>query len=168
VLEMDDDFYNCPTQKYVYPKKINEKPKISSSIHEEETQRPSELVQFNKTKTNTANTKTEVFKIDNEDFFDCPTQQLSITKNTNSKPKVSSTVHEEETQVTEMDDFFNCPTQKISIPKKINQSLNISIIANKENSQKPPEFSKLNKINTNISKTDSTVKQKFGKYHDTS
>ncbi|XP_026810301.1 protein PF14_0175 isoform X2 [Rhopalosiphum maidis] len=194
IPDVDDDFFNRPTQKISISNNIVEKPRISNSIHEEETQKSTELVQFNNTKTSISNTDsinikkelTKVLKIDNDDFFNCPTQKLSFTKNTDLKPKVSSTVHDEVTQelidkpigniestsnsntiskhkssiqVPEIDnDFFNCPTQNISIAKKINLLANVSSIANKENTQKPAEFSELNKTNTNISKTDFTNK----------
>ncbi|KAL5240814.1 hypothetical protein ACI65C_008224 [Semiaphis heraclei] len=196
IPKIDDDFFNCPTQKVSINKNIFSKPKLSPSIHEEETQIPSELTQPNKTKTITSKTYstnmledlTEVPDMD-DDFFNCPTQKLSITKKINPQPKVSSTICDEETQelleipkpilnITTSsksytiskhedsnqipiidDDFFNCPTQKIPVSKKINLP-NVFSTIHEENTQKPPEVTQLNKTNINISKTVSTNKHK--------
>ncbi|XP_022178771.1 uncharacterized protein LOC111039529 [Myzus persicae] len=190
ISEMDDDFFNCPTQKVSISKIIPPKPKVSSSIHEEETQIPVELKKLNKIdtitsknyNTNIQEDNTQISEMD-DDFFNCPTQKVSISKIIPPKPKVSSSIHEEETQIPvelkklnkidtitsknyntniheentqipEMDDdFFNCPTQKLSISKKIQPILKVSSSIHEEETQKPLEFSQFDKTNYITSNT---------------
>ncbi|XP_008179404.1 probable serine/threonine-protein kinase DDB_G0282963 isoform X2 [Acyrthosiphon pisum] len=183
-LNIDDDFFNCPTQKLSTSKNIFPNTKVSLSIHEEETQRPPEFSQSDKTNTITSKTySTNIYeentqnpKID-DDFFNCPTQQVSISKKINPKPKVSSSIHDKETQellefskpcksnsissksystsiheentqnLNIDDDFFNCPTQKLSTSKNIFQNTKVSLSIHEEETQRPPEFSQFDKTN---------------------
>ncbi|XP_060864930.1 uncharacterized protein LOC132941080 isoform X2 [Metopolophium dirhodum] len=191
--KIDDDFFNCPTQKLSISKNTFPKPKVSHSIHEEETQRPPEFSQFDKTNnivsnnysTNINKDLTEVPEMD-DDFFNCPTQKVSITKKLNPKPKVPSSINDEETQellefskpcksnsiVSKSystsiheenhqnakidDDFFNCPTQKLSTSKKINPKPKVFSSIHDEETQRPPEFSQLDKTNNIASNNYST------------
>lgn len=154
----DKDFINCPIQIVSVSKKINLKPEVSSIIHKGETQNNPEFLNSSKINKNTNNAcssnsdLTQVSEVNDEDFFNCPSQKISIFKNSNLEKKVSSTLHEEETQklsklpesnkistlgthsdftqIPKMnnDDFFsNSPTQKVSISKKIREETQLSI-----------------------------------------
>ncbi|VVC44565.1 Hypothetical protein CINCED_3A023705 [Cinara cedri] len=148
----DDDFFNCPTQKLSIPKNniITTKP---STINESETQMFLQFQQTSKTNKKNSNSNeglTKLQEMDDDDFFNCPTQKLSISKK-NITTAETSTINNEKTQQIpqqEDEDFFNCPTQKLSIPKK-----NIPTTINELETQTFSQFQQINKsikINSSI------------------
>ncbi|XP_025407831.1 myb-like protein A isoform X3 [Sipha flava] len=149
--DVDDDFFNCPTQKLSVSKCSSSIPKLSSNVHEEETQGPSETIKsyeagLSHSKSYNISPHEDFAKKPDmdDDFFNCPTQKVSIattilsTKNLSSKheqetqkrsefvcPNIndssyiknsSSGVYRDLTETSDLnnEDFFNCPTQKLS------------------------------------------------------
>jgi len=177
VPEIDDDFFNCPTQKLLITKKLNPKPTVSSSIHEEETQRPPEFSQFDKTNNITSNTYStsihgdlkNILKIDDEDFFNCPTQKVPC--DSNSKFSKDCKKHE-------LIPIFNneAETKNLSI-QSISKTISpISIKQNKGNifnftSQKvltKVQSKSISNCSININEDVTKNPEQFGKYHDSS
>lgn len=187
----DEDFFNCPSQKYSLSKKNNLPVKLSTTIQKEDLQNLPGLTRVEKNTSHSSKTDinntfenvTKLLSVDNEDFFNCPTQKLSISKKNNLSVKLSTAVHEEETQqcfelqhvskigtknnkmfnsnvhkdliqMSEMDseDFFNCPTQKIPISKKTNSRVELSTSVSKKETQKSSILPEVNKIDTKTNK----------------
>ncbi|XP_050528094.1 putative uncharacterized protein DDB_G0282133 isoform X2 [Daktulosphaira vitifoliae] len=108
-IDLSEDFFNCPTQKISsHPKYLNQENILLNNIYEEETE-IFECIQRKTIKKNvvTFSNNDEIHnitginsnKINNDDFFNCPTQKISTSFSKNSTKKSVTDINEEETQV---------------------------------------------------------------------